>query len=213
VAPTDRRLRHFSGLRAPGKSDIKSRLPSVFFTRSCRSIDAHPLQSTTLLLLQDFDPFNQIDSPSTPFSINDRELLRVFGHFFGHFGKFDTSANSALRWLRLFGTLGFVPSRFLSTSHFKSLEAHFPKGLDPLPLVPFKINDSYSLRGLLLWRYTSRKFSLPNARESLIWTVLGIFVVERLKLPFAYASISKQSVKKAALCVHGYDLHDQGFEW
>jgi hypothetical protein len=81
VAPTDRRLRCFLGLRAPGKSNIKSRLPSVFFTRSCRSIDVRPLQSTTLLLLRDFDPFNQIDDPSSPFLINDRELLRVFGIF------------------------------------------------------------------------------------------------------------------------------------
>jgi hypothetical protein len=100
---------------------------------------------------------------------------------------------------------------FLSISHFKSPEAHFPEGLDRLPPVPFKINNSYSLRGLFLWRYTSHKFSLPNAHESLIWTALGIFVVERLKLPFAYASILKQTVKKVALCVHGCGLHDRGF--
>jgi hypothetical protein len=75
VAPTDRRLIRFSGLQAPGKSNIKSRLPFVFFTRSCRSIDTRPLQSTALLLLWHFDPFNQIDGPSVLFLINDRELL------------------------------------------------------------------------------------------------------------------------------------------
>jgi hypothetical protein len=164
VAPTDRWLRCFSSLRALGKSNIKSRLPSVFFTRSCRSIDAHLLQSTTLLLLRDFDPFNQIDDPSAPFSINDRELLQVFGRF----ETSGTSANSVLQRLRLFGTLGFGPSGFLSTSHFKSPEPPFPEGLDRLPPVPFKINGSYSLRGLLVWRYTSSKFALPNACESFI---------------------------------------------
>jgi hypothetical protein len=82
-------------------------------------------------------------------------------------------------------------SGLLSTSHFKSPEAHFPEGLDQLSPVPFKINGSYSLSGLLFWNYTSRKFSLLNIRETLIWTVLGIFVAERLKLSFSYASISK----------------------
>jgi hypothetical protein len=81
-----------------------------------------------------------------------------------------------------FGSPG--PSGLLSTSHFKSPEAHFPEGLDQLPPVPFKINDSYSLRGLLFWRYTLCKFSLPNIHEPLIWTVPRIFVTERLKLSF-----------------------------
>jgi hypothetical protein len=134
-------------------------------------------------LINDSDPFQAFG-------------LRAFGHF-GSFGKFNASG------LRAFG--------LLSTSHFKSPEAHFPEGLDRLPPVPFKINDSYSLRGLFLWRYTSRKFSLPNTHEPLIWTVPGIFVAERLKLPSAYASILKQTVKKVALCVHGCGLHDQGF--
>jgi hypothetical protein len=130
--------------------------------------------------------------------------LRAFGHF-DNFDKF------GLRRLRLFGTSGFGSSGLLSISHFKSPEAHFPEGLDRLPPVPFKINGSYSLRGLFLWRYTSRKFALPNAREPLIWTVPGIFVTERLKLPSAYASIPKQTVKKVVLCVHGCGLHDQEF--
>jgi hypothetical protein len=83
--------------------------------------------------------------------------------------------------------------------------------LDLLPPVPFEINGSYSLRGLFLWCYTSCKFSLPNTREPLIWTVTGISTTEILKLPSAYASILKQIVKKATLCVLGYGLHDQGF--
>jgi hypothetical protein len=83
--------------------------------------------------------------------------------------------------------------------------------LDILPPVRFEINDSYSLRGLFLWLYTSRKFSLLNARELLIWTVPIISATERLKIPSAYASIPKQIFKKAALCVLGCDLHDQGF--
>jgi hypothetical protein len=65
--------------------------------------------------------------------------------------------------LRFSGTSGL-----LSTSHFKSPKAHFLEGLDQLPPVLFKINDSYSLRGLLFWRYTWRKFALPNVREPLI---------------------------------------------
>jgi hypothetical protein len=140
---------------------IKSQTSLAFsaFTQSCGSDD------TWLLLINNPDPFRA-------------------------FGTSATSANStnSLR-LRLFGTSGFGCSGFLSISHFKSPEAHFPKGLDRLPPIPFKINGSYSLRGLFLWRYTSRKFALPNARESLIWTALGIFVVERLKLPSTYASI------------------------
>jgi hypothetical protein len=53
--------------------------------------------------------------------------------------------------------------------------------------------------------------ALSNAREPLIWTVLGIFIIEILKLPSAYASILKQTAKKVVLCVHGCGLHDQGF--
>jgi hypothetical protein len=34
-----------------------------------------------LLLLQDFNPFDQIDGPSSHFSINDQEILWVFGIF------------------------------------------------------------------------------------------------------------------------------------
>jgi hypothetical protein len=126
---------------------------------------------------------------------NQNSNLAYFSmHFYPSCGSDDTWL-----WLindsdpfRAFGTSAL--QGFLSTSHFKSPEAHFPEGLDQLPPVPFKINDSYSLRGLLFWRYTSRKFSLPNVREPLIWTVPGIFTAERLKLSFAYASISKQTV-------------------
>jgi hypothetical protein len=76
------------------------------------------------------------------------------------FPAFGTSSPQPPRQLRLFGTSGFRPLGFLSTSHFKSSEAHFLEGLDRLPPVPFKINDSYSLQGLLLRHYTSCKFSL-----------------------------------------------------
>jgi hypothetical protein len=96
--------------------------------------------------------------------------------------------------LQVFGTSGFSPSIFLSTSHFKTLEAHFHKGLDQLPHVPFKINNSYSLQGLFFWCYTSCKFALPNVCEPLIWIAPKIFVAERLKLSFAYTSISKQTI-------------------
>jgi hypothetical protein len=106
----------------------------------------------------------------------------------------EASTNSMLRWLRIFGTSGF-----LTTSHFKSPEAHFPEGLDRLPAIPFKIKSSYSLRGLFIHRYTSRKFALPNSCEPLIWNVPRISADERLKMPFAYASIPKQTAKKVAL--------------
>jgi hypothetical protein len=116
------------------------------------------------------------------------------------FGNFDTSTTSS------YGLSGLC-----NVSHFKFFEAHLPEGLDRLPPDPFKINDSYSLWGLFLWRYTLHKLALPNACESLIWIVLRIFTVKRLKIPSAYPSILKQTTKKSTLCVHGYDLHDQGF--
>jgi hypothetical protein len=67
--------------RPPGSGKIQSQNSLTFyaFTRSYRSTNAHPLQSTTLLLLRDFDPFNQINDPSALSSINDQDLLRVFG--------------------------------------------------------------------------------------------------------------------------------------
>jgi hypothetical protein len=61
-----------------GKIKSQTSLSFNAFTQSYRSIDVCPLESTVLLLLRDFDPFNQIDDPSAPFSINDRDLLRVF---------------------------------------------------------------------------------------------------------------------------------------
>jgi hypothetical protein len=112
------------------KTQISLTLPCAF-TQSCGSDD------TWLLLINDSDPF------------------RAFGT--------SPSATSQLRKICFGFSSGlrcFDPSGFLSTSHFKSPKAHFPEGLDQLPPVPFKINDSYSLRGLFLWCYTSHKFSL-----------------------------------------------------
>jgi len=83
---------------------------------------------------------------------------------FEHFGHFDTSSfgpsglrdfgTSRLRplrdfdssVLRYFGTSGFDPSRNSQTSRFKTPEAHFPKHLDQMPSVPFKIYDSCLFR-------------------------------------------------------------------
>jgi hypothetical protein len=45
----------------------------------------------TLFLFWDFDPFNQIDGPTAPFSINYQDLLQVVGIFssFLSFGSLD----------------------------------------------------------------------------------------------------------------------------
>jgi hypothetical protein len=144
VAPTDWRLRCFSGLRALG-----SRIPSVFFTQSCQSIDTCPLQSMTLLLLRDFDLLNQIDDPSARFSINDRELLRVFVLFppFLSSGALDL----VLRGLQ----------RSTTQIHFG------PSG-----------TSGFGTSNLFLWCYTSRNFGLPKAREPLIQSSQGISTVE-----------------------------------
>jgi hypothetical protein len=60
---------------------IKSQTSLAFnaITQSWKSIDACPLESTVVPLLRDFDPFNKINIPFSPFSINDQDLLWVFG--------------------------------------------------------------------------------------------------------------------------------------
>jgi hypothetical protein len=114
--------------------------------------------------------------------LDDRDLLRVSGASglwdfdasglraseasalwdFDHFGA------SGLRPLWHFEPLGFGPLEVLCTSHFKTPEVHFLEGLDRLPPVLFKINDSCLFWGFVLWHYTLREVGLPNARETLI---------------------------------------------
>jgi hypothetical protein len=51
------------------------------FLQNGRSSTTHPLQSTILLSLQEFDILNQINGPLTSSSINDRYILWDFSAF------------------------------------------------------------------------------------------------------------------------------------
>jgi hypothetical protein len=113
--------------------------------------------------------------------INDSYSLRSFD-------QFDTLGNSALGPLRdieLFGTWatsGLRALRHFGTSKnfsFQISRSSFPQRLGSASTCPLKINGSYPLRGLFLWRYTLCNFSLSKSRYPLIWTVLGISAAER----------------------------------
>jgi hypothetical protein len=64
-----------------GVSVLKFSFLPERFLRNDRSSATHPPQSTVLLLLRDFGLLNQINGPSAPSSINDRDIFQVFRPF------------------------------------------------------------------------------------------------------------------------------------
>jgi len=123
---------------SPGKTNLKPRLPPCVFTWSYGSDD------TWLLLINDSDSLRTFGTSGT-------STLLGFGHF-GTLGGTVAKINISVLTLRsmvhnCFGISGFNSSEALCTSHFETLEVHFPERLDQLPPVPFKINNSYLLWG------------------------------------------------------------------
>jgi hypothetical protein len=68
-------------IRPSGLSVLKSSPLLTGYLRSGRSADTYPPQSTVVLPLWDFGLLNQINGPTIPSSIDDRNLLRVFRPF------------------------------------------------------------------------------------------------------------------------------------
>jgi hypothetical protein len=186
-------MRSLRGSGLQRKSNFKSCLPSTLLPGALDLVPCGSLDSTIEIHfkspgfgpsgLRCFSHFKTLGVTDLMtcgiLDLDGRDLLRVSEASglwdFGHFRPlgFSTSGLWPLRhfglWpLRDFGPSGFGPSKVLCTSHFETPEVHFPKGLDRLPPVLFKINDSCLFWGFVLWRYTLHDFGLPNARELLI---------------------------------------------
>jgi hypothetical protein len=66
-------------ISAYGSFSSQTLISSGRFLRNGRSFSTCPPQSTVFLPLREFGLLNQINSPSAPSLINDRNLLWVFG--------------------------------------------------------------------------------------------------------------------------------------